>query len=592
MKKFFVGLLAAIGAFTLLITVGIFVIISLSGPRVHPLQQPTILTIEISGPLVENDHVAELASLLGGKPMALKDIVDAIDQAAKDTNVVALVLRLDHAKIGLAQAQEIRDAVKRFRKANTENPKLTIAFADSYGEASGTIPYYLATACQEIWLQPMGSVGLTGLYAESPFAREALDSLKLKPQVEGRREYKSLTESLTETDFTPASREALKVVLESFMQQISKDIGKSRKLASEQVRALVDKGPFLTQEAFDSGLVDKLGYFDEVPQWLSKRTDQKLPMISTGKYLRRTPLLQAKPGQAKIALIYGEGNIHRDRSHRVDPFGNLAMGAREMSYAFKKAVEDPDVAAIVLRINSGGGSPVASESIARAVTKAQSAGLPVIVSMSDMTASGGYWIAAFADKIVAHPGTLTGSIGVAAGKMVTGDFWAHWGINWKNVHVGENAGMWSSSEQFSQRGWQRLNASLDAIYDAFLERVARGRNMSLGKAESVAKGRIWSGSDALKLGLVDQLGGMQVAIELAKQEAKLVDIEVPVEVFPHPLTVPQQILKLLNPDENDETVSVGIMPQIMASIMRSVIAAKNWVLSGNDRTVEVDLAVS
>lgn len=592
MKKFLVGLLASIGAFTLLIVVSIFVIISLSQSRPSPLQQPTILTIEINGPLVENDHTAELASLLGGKPMALKDIVDAIDQAASDPNVAALVLRLDHARIGLAQAQEIRDAVQRFREASSKNPRLTIAFADTYGETSGTIPYYLATACEEIWLQPVGTIGLTGLYAETPFAREAVESLKLKPQVGTRKEYKSIVESITQSDFSPASREALRAVLESFMQQMSNDIAKGRNLTSNQVRTLIDQGPFLTQEAFDKGLVDKLGFFDEIQQRISINADEELPMISTTKYLRRNPLPQADPGQSKIAVIYGEGNIHRDRSHKVDPFGNMAMGAREMSYAFKKAMEDPDVKAIVLRINSGGGSPVASETILHAVTKAKAAGLPIIVSMSDMAASGGYWIASAADKIIAHPATLTGSIGVAAGKMVTRDFWANWGVNWKNVHIGKNAGMWSTSEEFSEFGWKRFNASLDAIYETFLKRVSKGRSMSRAQADSVAKGRVWSGKDALERGLVDQLGGLHLAIDLAKQEAKLVDIEVPVEVFPHTLSLPQQILKLFNPDENDETVSVGIMPQIFAAIAQSFIAAANWMVSSQNQAVKTELSVS
>ncbi len=587
MKKFLVGFLAIIGSLTVVLCVVLFFLASLiqSGPK--PLTDPAVLYIDIPGPLVENNHRADLGSLLSGKPMGLRDIIEAIDQASVDPNIKGLILRLDHAQSGLAQTQEIREAIKRFRETNKDNPKPTFAFADTFGELSpGTVQYYLATACENIWLQPMGSIGLTGLYSEMPFAKQAVENLKLKPQIGKRKEYKSVAETATENDFTVESREALTAVLQSIMAQIIDDIAQARNLTPAKVKDIVDHGPIFGEQMLELGLINKVAYFDQLRQHFNTK-DKQMPLISADSYLVRNPVPPHKMGQPKIALIFGEGQIHRDRSHRVDMFGNLAMGARETLYAFKMAKEDPDVQAIVLRVNSPGGSPVASETIWRAVSEAKQQGIPVVISMSDLAASGGYWISAPANKIVAHPATITGSIGVVGGKMVTRDFWKEWGVNWGHVKVGKNADMWSTSEEYSDYGWQRLNQWLDYVYLTFTKKVAEGRKLPLEKVESIAKGRVWSGQDALRHGLVDKLGDLKTAVELAKVEAELVDVEVAVEVFPQPLTLKQQLLQIISPPEDDEAVSVGVLPWLVASVLKGVQEVTNWVKTSMTNTVEL-----
>jgi protease-4 len=320
-------------------------------------------------------------------------------------------------------------------------------------------------------------------------------------------------------------------LLNSWFSQMVKGISESRHLTEEQVRSLIDRGPFLGKEAMDAGLVDGLAYRDEVYAAVKKKAGENADFLYLGKYLKRA----GRPHQSgkTIALIYGVGAVSRGDDGYSPVSGEESMGSDSVSRAFRQAVADKKVKAIVFRVDSPGGSYVASDTIWRETVKAKQAGKPVIVTMGDLAGSGGYFVAMAADKIVAQPGTITASIGVLGGKMVTTDFWDKLGLSWDEVHTSANSTMWTGAKDYSPAEWARFQAWLDRVYTDFTGKVAEGRRLPREKVLQIAKGRIWTGEDAKQLGLVDELGGFPAALKLAKKAAGIGDKEdVDLEVYP------------------------------------------------------------
>jgi protease-4 len=411
-----------------------------------------------------------------------------------------------------------------------------VAWAETFGDFSpGNVPYYLATAFDRIYLQPSGDVGLTGISMENWFYRGTLDKLGLDFQVGKRHEYKSAAERLTEHGFTGPAREAMERLAASIVEQITEAIGQRLEIPAREARALIDRGPFLATEALDARLVDVLGYRDEVYAAVRKEAGPDASLLYLGRYQRSRALAQRarklpSPGEDVVALIYATGPIRRGRSGR-GPLASGAMGADTMTAALRAAVADHRARAIVLRVNSPGGSYIASDSIWREVVRAREAGTPVVVSMGDVAASGGYFIAMAADTIVAEPGTITGSIGVIAGKPVLNGLLRRAGVSTDSVREGARADMFSTSHPFSEDEWGRVNTWLDRIYADFTGKVAAGRGMSADQVHDIARGRVWSGADAAANGLVDELGGLATAVALARQTASLPDAA-PLRLYP------------------------------------------------------------
>ena len=528
MKKFIVRLLAVIGALTVIgVFVALFIwfVMSVSKPGVPG---KTILELNLETPIIEDVPADPIATVLLSETPVMRDIVDGLEKAGNDTRVAGLVARLGGSTMGLAQTQEIRDAIIRFRAKN----KFAIAFSETFGEVGpGGSSYYLATAFDQIYLQPSGDVGLTGIIMESPFMRGTLDKLGLKPRMDHRYEYKNAMNQFTETKYTPPHREATEKLMSSWFGQMLTGIAEGRKLTPDQVRALVDRGPFLGKEAIDAGLVDELAYQADVYEKAKKKAGDKASLLYLSKYLDRAgrPHQQGKT----IALIYGVGGVQRGKSG-VDPvFGDVSMGSDTVAGAFRAAIEDKDVKAILFRVDSPGGSYVASDAIWQETIRAKKAGKPVVVSMGDVAGSGGYFVAMAADKIVAQPGTITGSIGVLGGKFLTSDFWDKVGLSWDEVHTGANATMWTGTKDYTPAEWARFEAWLDRVYVDFTSKVAEGRNLPKERVLEIAKGRIWSGEDAKVRGLVDELGGFPTALSLTKQAAGIPESEdVKIRVFP------------------------------------------------------------
>ncbi len=484
---------------------------------------PLILELDLTDGIPEGPATDPLSAAMSIRKVRLPDVIAGLRRARGDDRVRALVAKVGGSRIGLARMQEIREAVADFRGSG----KLAVAWAESFGEfTGGNLPYYLATAFDRIYLQPSGAVGLTGVAVEQLFLRDALARVGIGFQSAKRYEYKTAADQLTEQGFTGPAREAAERLAVSVVEQLSAAIAERRGKTPEDARALLDRGPFLADDALAEGLVDALGYRDEVYADVRKHAGQDAILQYLGRYQRAHALAQrarqlpTNPRDRFVAVIYASGPIKQGRSSR-GPVGSGAMGSDTVSAALRQARADDRVRAVLLRVNSPGGSAVASDTIWREVVRIRTAGKPVVVSMGDVAASGGYFISMAADVIVAQPGTLTGSIGVILGKPVFADALDRAGIATDSVAEGARATMFAPTHPFTQDEWDRINTWLDAIYRDFTQKVAQGRRMPVDRVHELARGRVWTGADAAANGLVDELGGMTAAAEIARRRAGL-----------------------------------------------------------------------
>ena len=494
---------------------------------------PLILELDLTEGIAEGPPQDPVSALLTIRRTRLPDVLEGLKRASTDDRVRALVVKVGGSRIGLAKIQELRAAVADFRLSG----KLTVAWAETFGDfVRGNLPYYMATGFDRIYLQPSGTLGLTGVAVEQVFLHDALEKVGIDFQSAKRYEYKSAADQLTETGFTGPAREAAARLTESVAEQLAAAIAESRDKTPEQARALLDRGPFLAQQALAEGLVDGLAYRDEVYDQLHKEAGLDATLLYLQRYQRSHALadlprrLQKSPRERFVAMIYAHGAIRHGRSGRGGPGGG-GMGSDTVAGALRAAAADERARAVVLRVNSPGGSYTASDVIWREVVRVRAAGKPVVVSMGDVAASGGYFISAPADVIVAQPGTITGSIGVILGKPVLRDMFGRAGVSTDTVAEGANATMFSSSRPFSDTEWDQINVWLDAVYADFTEKVASGRRMTAERVHELARGRVWTGADAVANGLADESGGMSDAIAIARKRAGLPD-DASVRVYP------------------------------------------------------------
>lgn len=557
LTRFFTTIGAIVVVYATIIGVTLFI-----GRKTVPSQ--TLLELDMRESIVEYVPSDPLAQLLNRRALRVREVLEALEQAAGDDRVVGLVARVG-GQHGLGVIQELRDAVLTFRKSG----KPTIAWADTFGEfgpANGA--YYLATAFDEIHLQPSGDLGLTGLVAETPFLRGALDKLGVQPRISQRWEYKNAANVFEQKAYTPAHKEATEAVMQSQFGQIVRGISERRNVPEDKVRALMDQSPLSATEAHEAGLVDALDYRDEVYAHFEKRIGEEPKRLDVGDYLARAA--SGDGGKPVLALVYGVGGVRRGKSSYDPTRDEVAMGADTVASALREAAEDEDVRAIVFRIDSPGGSYVASDSIWRAVALARDAGKPVIATMGNVAGSGGYFVAMNADRIIAQPGTITGSIGVLGGKMVTKGLWDWLGVSYDEVHTSQNSTMWSDTRDYSGTENSELQNALDRIYADFTEKAAAGRRLPLPELERVARGRIWSGEDALSRGLVDELGGFPAAIRAAKEKAGIdTDEDVALREFPRTKNLVETVMaRLKGEQDDDEPVALKTAIQQVGIVMR------------------------
>ena len=542
-------ILTVIGAVTTLAAAVVVAAVIFFSMRTPPVPEKTVLTLDL------DRDVPEVASAgltpwdgLGKRRAGLWEIVAAIERAAGDDRVVGLVARVGASGIGLARTQELRDAVRTFRRSG----KPAYAFAESFGDfGPGNAAYYLAAAFEKIYLQPSGDVGLTGLLAESFFLKGTLEKLDVQYRVSQREEYKGIKERFTEGGFTSAQRRALGRILESLTEQLTAGIAEGRGLSGDEVRGLMQQAPFPAREALEARLVDALLYRDEVNEVVREALGADVAFLSLSGYRHR---LEPKDGEpATVALIHGLGTVHGGSSSRRAFTGRRSMGSDSIARAFRRAADDDEVKAIIFRIDSAGGSYVAADVIRREVSRARRRGKPVIVSMGDVAGSGGYFVAAPANRIVAQPATLTGSIGVAGGKVVVKGLSDKLGVSWDHMAVNSNATFWSAAQDYDPGQQSRLEGLLDAVYDDFVSKVAEGRNLPRERVSAAAKGRVWTGADAREQGLVDELGGYAATLGAVREIAGIApDTVLRLRLFPRPKSTLRLLAEQLTNEEDGQ----------------------------------------
>jgi protease-4 len=564
MSKFIVRFLAILGALWLIGMV--IVLVAVIGWK-GKVPSKTILEANFEQAFMEDVPDTPSAQLMLTERQTLRDVVDAIDRGANDDRVVGMIARIGVAPtgttaIGMAQTQEIRDAVLRFRA----HKKFAVAYAETFGEfGPGSGAYYLATAFDHIYLQPSGDVGLTGIIMESPFIKGTLSKLGVTFHGDHRYEYKTALNLFTESKYTGPAKEEMTAIMTSWFNQMKDGICQARQIAPEKFQALVDAGPYLGKEAVAAKLVDGVEYRDEVYGRVKSQAGDGAELLYLDKYLSRAgrPHDRGKT----VALVFGVGGVTRGKSDYDPVQGSQNMGSDTVAGAIRAAAEDKDVKAILFRVDSPGGSYVASDTIWREIVRARQAGKPVIVSMGNVAGSGGYFVAMAADKIVAEPGTITASIGVLGGKMLTSGLWDKVGLSWDEVHQGANATMFSGMHDYTPAEWARFQAWLDRVYVDFTGKVSDGRKLPKEKVLEIAKGRIWSGQDAKNLGLVDELGGYDTALKLAKKAAGVPESDdVKVVVFPRSRSFYESVIERRSPDSSDRE-AVG---QTLARILQVV----------------------
>lgn len=523
------------------------------GPQLQDIDQSLpermVLKIELDGPIGDLPTETSFVDPFSKDVRTIKNYIDALERAKADPRVLGVYAEMRNPVISLAHIEELRAALIDFRSSG----KFAHVYSSSYRGGLGA--YYIASAFDEIWMQPMGIVMLNGLNAEMPFMRDVLDKIGVEPQMFQRKEYKTAYENVTDSEISDENRETVEQLLSDFSNLITSDFESQ---FDGEFKALVDHSLFIDNEAFEAGLVDHLGYLDQFFEAINKRLSGRtknpdFSYVAFDRYaaepLHKNAFSPSKEGddKPKIALIYAVGAIMDDDEKGNSSDDGIA-GAKDISAALYDAANDPSIDEVVLRINSPGGSPVASEAILRAVEKVQDEGKTVTVSMGPVAASGGYWIAAYADEIFVLPSTITGSIGVLGGKVSFQKMWEMIGIHWSRISWGKNAAMWSMNTPFSSTESERMNAMLDNIYKAFVSRVAQGRDMEYAEADKISRGRAWSGLKAVELGLADQFGGLNDALDYAAEQVdeNFTRNDVNVVVMPKPLSAIERFVELLD----------------------------------------------
>lgn len=519
-----------------------------------------VLTLDLSQPLAE----APGGGLEGtfDRRTTLTDALDALERAESDPRVKGLVARFGGDVFGYAKAHDLRAAVERFRAAG----KFALAYADSFGEGeTGVAALSVAAAFDEIWLLPMGMVSAQWPGLEVPFARDALATLGVVPQMEKREAYKSFADTFAEQGLTSPHRDMLTALAGGLGDEAAGAIARGRRLPPETVRGLMNQSPLSATQAADGRLVDKLAYRDEILADAKRRAGPEAELVHPLDYLD----LAGGPHDdgAVVAVIHAVGEIDDGDGDRTE-MGGLNAHAARLVRAFEEAADDDDVRAILFRIDSPGGSATASETIRRAMTLAKKAGKPVVASMGDYAASGGYWIAMDADRIVAAPGTLTGSIGVVTGKFPLEGAFAKLGVSWGRVEGGPNAGFWSPIRPWTDAERARMAALTDDIYATFLRKVGEARHMPADSVRAAAQGRVWTGAQALERGLVDELGGRREALAAVRAVSRLpADAKLELRAYPEPPSLLEEIAALVGHDG-------GFMEMLRSSARLAALAPR------------------
>lgn len=536
MKQFFLTVLGVFTGLVLFLVVVPMVLIMMavaSAGSKPSIPRNTVLELDLRQGVSDSPSTNPLS--FGGAALSVIEIVDGLAQAGDDEAVKAVLVRLPETGLSPAAADEVRQAIRRLRAKG----KIVIAHSQGFMPAGASVSAYMVGAsASELWMQESASFQMAGLATEEIFFGRAFEKYGVNAQFEQRHEYKNAVNAYTQSDFTAAHREATLAWVGSIYDTSIAAAAADRKMTPAALKTVVEAGPWTAEEARARGLITHLGEVEQAEAEAKRRAGRGAEIVEFGDYVDAKGAREGT-GSDAIAIVYAEGPIMTGTGRGGDPFGGgSSIMSDDTAEAIYDAIEDKSVKAIVLRVSSPGGSPEASEQIAAAVRAAQRAGKPVVVSMGAYAASGGYWISAEADWIVAQPATLTGSIGVFGGKFVLADALGRFGVDVRGLSVGgEFADAYAVSEPWTAEQRAKISQQMDRIYDDFITRVARGRDLPPARVREIARGRVWTGAQALGLGLVDQLGGLEEAIAKARQLAKIPnDARIRLKRFPAPMS--------------------------------------------------------
>ena len=556
-------LFTLVGMATLLSMAGVasLYLFSLRGPAIP---DRTLLVVRPGGELLEVLPADVVGQVLGREASTLRGFIESLRKAKRDPRVMGILLLPSTLELPFwAKVQELRDAIVDFRQSG----KTVVAFLE-YG---GDREYYLASAADRIVLLPTSPLDLSGIASYEIFLRGALDKVGAYPDFLQIGAYKTAVNQFTQSEFTPAHREMSESLNHDLYEQLVRGVAAARRKSVDEVRALFDEGPFTPDAALRAGLVDDLAYLDQLEDLVPALKPQagSLSRVEESTYRGVTPRsLGVRPG-SRIALLYVSGVIASGESSH-DMVNGAIVGSDTIVEQIRRIREDDSISAIVLRVDSPGGSAVASDVIWRelTITRDQEPSRPLVASMSDLAASGGYYISMAADVIVAQPATLTGSIGIFGGKLVIGETLAKVGVTTATVQSGRNASLSSPFAPFTPEQRAKLTEYMDLFYDTFVEKAAASRRTTPEAIDVVAQGRVWTGRQAHERGLVDELGGLDTAVALAKQRAGIpVDEDVELVVYPPRQTLYEALTQQFGPS------GAGVWAPFAGSVDGRAIAA-------------------
>ena len=503
-------------ALVLAVMLGVALIVAAltnSEPTIH---KNSVLVLKVKGSLPDYAPEDFTRRLLGQSGSSLTNLLTQIKKAKADKRISALLLEINLSDAGWAKAEELRDAVTDFR--TTGKPVY------AYMEAGFNKEFYIASAADNVYVMPGGHLFIYGYAAEAIFYRGSLEKLGIYPDVFQIGKYKNAPDQYTRKEMSEGHREVVNSLLDDMFNRYVEAIAKRRNKSADEVRAIVDNAPYSAADALKAGLIDGANYRDEVEAGLKKRLGykdaDKLAMVSDAEYRGVEPESLGLNKGESIAVIYASGEIHSGKSNS-NPFGDQSVGSDTLVKAINDARDDKEIKAIVLRVDSPGGTSYASDMIWHAIESAKQK-KPVVVSMSDLAASGGYYISCNASRIIAEPSTFTGSIGIYAGKPVVKGLYDWLGISNEYILRGKNAGMFRETEPFTKEERAKFEGMIKSTYyDEFVPKVARGRGRDPEYIDSVGQGRVWTGAQGRENGLVDEFGGLERALQVAKQLANI-----------------------------------------------------------------------
>ena len=529
--------------FTIAVFTKLYLSIKSGNPVVYP--ENTVLRLSLTEDLPEDRPTGVIDSVTFGSRPTLADVITGLHRAAQDPHISSLIAYMPYTGIGLTQVQEIREAVKAFRAAG----KKTFFYTPSFGELGGGMSlYYLAAAFDEIRMQPSGELGLAGISIETPYFKKALQKLGITPSFQSRYEYKSGADTFNAGKMSEPERQNMTQILNNLLNVIAADIGADRNIDPAEMKKILTAGPYFADQALALKLIDKIEYADVLENEFKEKNGGKFPeIVDLFDYTVETEP-EIKPETPVIAYIPAVGIIQSGESFFGGSSYRSVLGSDTFSSLLREAADDEDVKAIVVRLDSPGGGYTPSDTIRREIEYVRkSSKKPIICSMGSTAASGGYFVSLGCDKVLADPSTLTGSIGVYGGKFVFKDLLDKLDITVSSITIGKNAGLSSFANDFTPEQSRFFNQSLDRIYQDFTKKVAERRNLSAEETDKVARGRVFTGDQAVKNGLIDQTGGIFASFETAAEEAGL---KAPFHIveFPTRTSRLEMLIGLLNSD--------------------------------------------